>query len=787
MNLSIEVTRCYHCGEENQNSIFHDRHVFCCQGCVGAYNIIQELGHGNYYQHREKFANKPKQLKTPRVNLDDYRELQTKEFYIEGIHCASCVWLNERVLRDLPGVADINISFVNNKLSLTWNNKASHLEQINARLNSLGYNLRASSVRGEINVSMMKRLAVAGFFAGNMMLISIALYSGFFSGIDKFTKNIFHFLGFCFSTPVLFYSARPLWVSAIQNLKRGNLVADFLTIFSLMAAYTYSIYASLTGGEVFFDAVTSVVFIILIGRYLEMKLKNRIASSIDRLEEKLPTELSKLEKNRKTETLVEDLKIGDRILIESGETFPIDCRLVSQFSEVSEVSITGEYQPIVKSKGDIIRAGSKVLGENIEAQVMSTVKQSSLEKMKQILQKNLHSDGENYARYNFAFVAGIFILSVGFFFANLFYFNKSLSMSIIGSITLLIVACPCAFNLAIPLARALSLNRALKDGLLIRNIQRFFDLTQVNSVVLDKTGTLTHGRFQITKVVAEGTNEKEYSLQLATEIEAKSKIEHPIRTALLSYSRTHSNSIKRSRYIRGKGMIARSADGSFYILGSSSLMNDYGISISKPNESRVTIVYLAQKRAKKTTLIAAFHLDDLEKPDSLDFIRYLKSQKKDVTVLTGDSISNEEYWKKKFEINDYYSQVGPKEKTEFIKRAKQRGNKVLMIGDGINDALALSTATTSFSFVKGSELATNSADVLLLQDSLFQFEAAFRLAKQTKAVIRQNLIFAILYNLTLIPIALLGFLMPLTAALFMSSSSLIVLLNSLRIKPGSNT
>lgn len=787
MNLAIEMTRCHHCGEENQNSIFHDRHVFCCQGCVGAYTIIQELGHGNYYQHREKFANKPKQLKTPRVNLDNSKELQTKDFYIEGIHCASCVWLNERVLRDQPGVADVNISFVNNKLSLTWNNKVSHLEQINARLNSLGYNLRASSVRSEINVSMVKRLAVAGFFAGNMMLISIALYAGFFSGIDKFTKNIFHFLGFCFSTPVLFYSARPLWVSAIQNLKRGNLVADFLTIFSLVAGYTYSIYASFAGGEVFFDAVTSVVFIILIGRYLEVKLKNRIDSSIDRLEEKLPTELTKLEKNRKTATLVEDLKIGDRILIKSGETFPIDCKLVSQFSEVSEVSITGEYQPIMKSKGDIIRAGSKVLGESIEAQVISTVKQSSLEKIKQILQKNLHSDGANYARYNFAFVAGIFILSVGFFFTNLFYFNKPLSMSIIGSITLLIVACPCAFNLAIPLARALSLNRALKDGLLIRNIQRFFDLTQVKSVVLDKTGTLTHGKFQITKVVAEGANEKEYSLQLAAEIEAKSKVEHPIRTALLSYARAHSNSIKGSRYIRGKGIMARSADGSVYILGSSSLMNDCGISISKPSESKVTIVYLARKRAKKITLIAEFHLDDLEKPDSLDFIRYLKSQKKDVTVLTGDSISNEEYWKKKFEINDYYSQVGPKEKTEFIKRAKQRGNKVLMIGDGINDALALSTATTSFSFVKSSELATNSADVLLLQDSLFQFESAFRLAKQTKAVIRQNLLFAILYNLTLIPIALLGFLMPLTAALFMSSSSLIVLLNSLRIKPSSTT
>jgi Cu+-exporting ATPase len=786
---------------------------FCCKGCQGVYHLLQDEHLDSFY---DKLGNKT--IAPPlHTSLDDLGKFDTPSFYktyvkededgfckvdliIEGIHCAACIWLNEKVLHDMDGIIEANINFTNNKAKIVWDEESVKLSKIIEKIRSIGYNAYAyDSNVAEEKANKSKRdyfirMMVAVFATMNIMMLSVAKYTGFFTGISSEVKHLIHIGEFILTTPVLLYSGWIFYKGAYFGLKNRILNMDFLVASGATLTYIYSLYILFGGaGESYFDSVTMIITFVLVGKYLEVLGKKGAVDTLDKIKSQIPLYATVIKEDKKEEIAIEDIQIGDTIEIKDGEKASVDGIVISGQSSFNESSMTGESLPVSKAKGDVVYSGTLNTGSLIRYEATKTYEDSTFNSIVTLLEDSLNSKPQIEHKANeiskgfsiailslslLTFIVWYFFgLDLGFDYDGADHFEKSF----IVAVSVIVIACPCALALATPIASLVGVSQLAKKGLLFKEAKFIEELAKTSKVVVDKTGTITNGEL---KVVRSRIMDKNiHKLNLLYSLLDSST--HPVSVSVKAHLLKRFPSVEHKKLhdiksIQSKGLEAKYTnveDTTFSILGGN-------IELLRKNKIfyKFDSDYTVYLFAINGRVIATFELEDTVKKAAKDFVDHLHGQNIEVIMLTGDNESVAKKVAAQVGIDNYKANVNPIEKSQYIQELRQQGHTVVMAGDGVNDAVALSHANVGVAMGSGADISISISDIVLLNNRLQSLQEAFIISKRTYGFIKQNLGISLLYNIVTIPLAMAGFVMPLVAALSMSLSSLLVVANSLRIK-----
>lgn len=806
--------KCNHCHLEfDKNIMIKDNDLnFCCKGCQGVYHLLKSDGLESFY---EKLGNKtiapPIEVfndditKFDSLNFYDNYVSKTKEGFnqidliIEGIHCAACVWLNEKILFDTKGIVEANINFTTNKARIIWDDDILKLSQIILKIRSIGYNAYAydSSV-ADIAASKAKqdyfvRIMVAVVCTMNIMMLSVAKYTGFFTGITPEVMQMIHLGEFILSTPVLFYSGWVFYKGAYYGLKNKMVTMDLAVSTGATLSYIYSLTILLGAkGDSYFDSVAMIITFVLVGKYLEVIGKKSAVDTLDKIKSTLPLEAVIINGNEKKVVALNSVNIGDIVEIKAGDKVPVDGKVISGNGSFDESTITGESIPVYKKVGDAVFSGTINLDSLIHFEVTKNFKNSTFSSIVSLLEDSLNSKPSIQIKANkisrgfsatilsLAFATFLvwyfFGLDLGFIYEGTNQFERSF----IVAVSVIVIACPCALALATPMASLVGISELAKKGLLFKEAKFIETLAVASSVVFDKTGTLTKGELNVVK--ARILDDNIHKLNLLYSLIDSST--HPVSFSIKRYLEKNYNlelkKLENVKNIEAKGMSATYKnvdDKEFEILGGNvELLREFGI-YYKFDSSRTVYLFAINKR-----VIATFELEDEIKDGSKELINYLQNKNIEVIMLTGDNEQVASRIAKELGIKKYLSHQTPVSKADFIKELKKQNKVVVMVGDGVNDSVALSSSDVAIAMGNSADISLAVSDVVLLNSTLKSLKEAFVISNKTYKHIKQNLAFSLLYNATTVPLAMAGFVIPLIAALSMSLSSLIVVLNSLRIK-----
>jgi len=585
---------------------------------------------------------------------------------------------------------------------------------------------------------------------------------------------------------VVFYSSRVFFTSAWSDLKRLHFGMDVPVSLALGSAYLASIWATLTNtGEVYFDSVVMFTFFLLLGRFLEMGVRHKAGQVADALVRLLPQTATRIDKNSQgneiqTVIAANELALEDRVIIKPGETIPADGNVIEGFSSVNESLLTGENLPLQKQIGDELIGGTLNVESPLTMKVMKLGDSTMLSSIIRLLDRaqtekpNLAKFADKSAAW---FVLALLVVAL-LVFISWWFIDPSRAFWV--ALSVLVITCPCALSLATPAALTATTGNLTQKGVLTTRGHALETLSKVTRVIFDKTGTLTHGRHQLIGIDVLGGLDQSKCKQLAAGLEVSS--EHPLAKALSEISDSHTVFDKLSAE-SGKG-VAGFYQGEEYRLGSLGYVSHLTVSILQQVkadaniDSPITTVYLA----KQGQWLAAFHLQDEIRKESRAAIDSLLSSGVNISLLSGDNDAAVKSVAETLGISNYQAKLLPADKLNAVQTLQSKGEVLAMIGDGVNDAPVLAAANVSIAMGKGSQLAQASADMILLSEDLNQIPASIKLSKRMQTIIHQNFSWAILYNVIAVPIAAMGFITPWMAAIGMSMSSLLVVLNALRLK-----
>ncbi|KAB7884768.1 heavy metal translocating P-type ATPase [Poseidonibacter ostreae] len=806
--------KCNHChlSFDDEVMIKEKELNFCCKGCQGVYHLLKSDGLDSFY---DKLGNK---TITPPLNLEDddiskfdtpsfmknYTSLNKDGFYevdliIEGIHCAACVWLNEKILHDTKGLIEANINFTTNKAKVIWDGDELKLSDIILRIRSIGYNAYAydSSVADEKATKAKReyfiKMMVAVIASMNIMMLSVAKYTGFFTGITPEVMNMIHIGEFLLSTPVLFYSGWVFFKGAYFGLKNKMLNMDFLVSSGALLTYIYSLFILFGAkGESYFDSVAMIITFVLVGKYLEVIGKKSAVDTLDKIKSSLPLEAVVIKGENKKQVALNSINIGDIIEIKTGEKVPVDGVIIKGEGAFDEASLTGESLPIFKKIGDSVYSGTINTNNLIHFEVTKDFKNSTFSSIVTLLEDSLNSkpkiqDKANEVSRGFTvsiltlslitfLVWYFFGLDLGFDYEGTSHFEKSF----IVAISVIVIACPCALALATPIASLIGISELAKKGLLFKEAKFIESLAKVNSVVFDKTGTLTKGELTVVKALILNEDIEKLNLLYSLLDTSTHPISKSVKKYLLSKYDLKLEKLSNIRNIDAKGMSAQftNSEGKALSLigGNLDLILEEKIKYDLKVENSVFIFAIEDE------VIASFELVDEVKDYAKDLIQYLQNKNIEVIMLTGDNEQVASKVSSQLNIKKHLSKQTPISKAAYIKSLRTSGKIVVMVGDGVNDSVALSNADVAIAMGTSADISMAVSDIVLLNSSLTSLKDAFEISSRTYNFIKQNLAISLVYNLVTIPFAMLGYVIPLVAALSMSLSSLLVVLNSLRIK-----
>ena len=810
----MSKVKCNHCHLEfTEEIMIKDGDLnFCCKGCQGIYHILKDDGLDSFY---DKLGNKtitpPLKLdnndlsKFDSLNFLDNYVSKTKEGFsqidliIEGIHCAACVWLNEKVLHDTNGIIEANINFTTNKAKIVWDEDKLKLSEIILKIRSIGYNAYAyDSSLADVQASKAKRdyfirMMVAVIASMNIMMLSVAKYTGFFTGISEEVKNMIHIGEFLLSTPVLFYSGWIFYKGAYFGLKNRMLTMDFLVASGATLTYIYSLFILFGAkGESYFDSVAMIITFVLVGKYLEVIGKKSAVDTLDKIKSSIPLEATVILNNSRKMVALNSLNIGDIIELKAGEKIPVDGKIILGAGFFDESSMTGESIPVYKKDNDDIFSGTINVDSLIQYEVTKSFKNSTFSSIVALLEDSLNSKpkiqtkaaeiSKGFSITILSLALGTFLvwyffgLDLGFDYDGTNHFEKSF----IVAVSVIVIACPCALALATPMASLIGISELAKRGLLFKEAKFIETLAVANTVVFDKTGTLTKGELNVVKAII--LDENIYKLNLLYSILNAST--HPVSTSIKKYLLSiYDLEIKKLtdvKNIEAKGMSAvyTNVDGrAFKLLGGNiELLKQNDIHYEFDSDKTVYLFTINKE------VIATFELEDEIKDNAQNLIKFLQEKNIEVVMLTGDNEKVASRIAKQLNINKYFSTQTPISKANYIKELKKQNKIVVMVGDGVNDSVALSSADVAIAMGNSADVSLAISDVVLLNSTLSSLQDAFLISNKTYKFIKQNLGLSILYNMVTIPLAMFGYVIPLVAALSMSLSSLMVVLNSLRIK-----
>ena len=806
--IKIECNHC-HLSFDEKIMIKENDLNFCCGGCQSVYHILKSENLDSFY---EKLGNKT--IKAPlQVSNDDLSKFDSENFLnsyttitkdgfvqidliLEGIHCAACVWLNEKVLYDTKGVIEVNINFTTNKARVVFNSDILKLSDIIKKIRSVGYNAYAyDSSIADKEASKAKqdyfvRIMVAVVCTMNIMMLSVAKYTGFFTGMSIEVKNMIHLAEFILTTPVLFFSGFVFYKGAYFGLKNRIVNMDLLVSSGATMTYVYSLFVLFGAkGESYFDSVAMIITFVLVGKYLEVIGKKSAIDTLDKIKSTLPLEAIVVKDGKKETKALNLVQVGDLIELKIGEKVPVDGKIISGNASFDESSLTGESIPVYKKTGDNIFSGTVILDSTILFEVVKDFKNSTFSSIVTLLEDSLNSKPKIQTLANkisrrfsliilsIAFITFLvwyyFGLDLGFYFEGVNQFERSF----ITAISVVVIACPCALALATPMASLVGISELAKKSLLFKEAKFIETIANATTVVFDKTGTLTKGELEVSFV--EFFNKDERSINLLYSLLDSSN--HPVSIAVKRYIKENfevSNvSLEDIKNIEAKGLSAR-YENIEILGGNEALLKEFDVKINIHLNSKFTqYLFCIDKK-----IVANFELKDELKDDAKELIEYLKEQNIESIMLTGDNNFVASSIAKELEISNYKANLTPKDKADFIKDLKNSGKTVVMVGDGVNDSVALASSDVAIAMGNSADVSMMVSDVVMLNSKLKSLKDAFIISKKTYKHIKQNLAFSLIYNTITIPIAAAGFIIPLFAALSMSLSSLVVVLNSLRIK-----
>jgi len=776
----------------------------CCYGCQAVAQAIVDSGNADFYRHRTATsptgqALLPDFIRQTRVY--DHPEIQ-KTFVrtrgehrreaaliLEGIVCAACVWLNERHVAQLPGVLDVQVNYATHRARVSWDETQIQLSDILQAIHHIGYTAHPYDPQQQQQAfererrNQLRRIGIAGVLGMQVMVLSIALYAGGWSGMDAGFKTLFRWVGLLLTTPVLLYSGAPFFRGAWRDLRNRSVGMDVPVALGILVAYGGSVHASWTGqGEVYYDSVVMFIFFLLSSRYFELMARKRGAETLEQLSHALPTMATRLtttEAGERQELIpITELQAGDTVLVRPGETIPADGSITAGESSVTEALLTGESTPVSKGPGARLIGGSI----NIESPLTLRVEQVGLETvLAEIVRLLEQAQNEKPAITRLAdrvaswFVGAVLVVAAA---VGVYWWQQAPGSWLPVLVSVLVVTCPCALSLATPTAISAATGTLLGYGLLTTRGHSLETLARCSHVIFDKTGTLTLGTPVITRIVCLSHLDERTVLGIAAALEQQS--EHPVGKAIVTAAAGSKSYVTRDfRNFPGAGISARIEERQWFIGNAAFIAahTDAGIEMLPENAEYGSHVLLADAQQ----LHALFTLRDAMREEAPAVVRALQRAGKQVFLMSGDHPAAAQQLAGDAGIEVVYGGMTPADKLSRVQSLQQQGAVVAMVGDGINDAPVLAAADVSIVMRDAASISQASADMVLLSNHLGALHRGILLARKTLRIIKQNLSWAVGYNLVALPAAALGHVAPWMAAIGMSSSSLLVVLNALRL------
>lgn len=802
---------CYHCGlpipddVDLSVTVAGEPRSMCCFGCQAVAQSIVENGLDDYYRSRDAMPESPREAVPAildQLALFDHADFQksfVKELgecereaslLLEGITCAACIWLNEQHVGRLPGVTAVDINYATRRARVRWDESRVKLSDILGAIAAIGYRAYPYDAAKNEEISRKERrdalwrLWVAGF---GMMQVMMYAYPVYIADGDMAPdiESLMRWASLLLTMPVIFYSSAPFFRNAWRDIKLRRVGMDVPVALGVGAAFVASCWATLAqAGEVYFDSVTMFIFFLLGGRYLEMTARQKALSVTEALAKLLPAFAQKMPNfpaDRSIEQcVVADLHPGDHVLVRAGDIVPADGRIVEGVSCANESLLTGESKPVTKSPGDVVTGGAINAESPLVVQVEQVGEGTRLSAIIQLMERaaaekpKIVELADRIASYFVAVLLAVAVLvAVGWYFVDP---SKVLWITV----SVLVVTCPCALSLATPIALTVAAGALAKDGLLVTRGHAIETLARATHFVFDKTGTLTTGRMHLVDVLPTAVLGRAEVLAIAAALEYSS--EHPVANALRRAAGDSLPGVSDLRSEPGQGIEAVVA-GRRCRIG----RPEYALGLGRallPGQAAAwldsgdTVVVLGDA----DDCLALFRIGDEIRPESAALITELRAAGKHVVLLSGDAENVARRVAGSLGIDDVRAGVTPQGKHECVSALQAAGGVVAMVGDGVNDAPVLAQAQVSVAMGGGAQLARTQADFVLLSENLDHLRHGLRRARRTLQVIRQNLWWSFAYNFVALPLAIAGYVTPWIAGIGMSASSLLVVLNSLRIQ-----
>lgn len=700
------------------------------------------------------------------------------EFTIPEMHCSGCISAIERGLADLPLVGQVRANLSLKSVSVIWDAKLGSATDITNKLDKLGFDHHLSDPASGSSTydlkgrSLLLSLAVAGFAAANIMLLSVSVWSG----ADQETTQLFHLISGLIAIPAVFFAGRPFFKSAAKALSMKRLNMDVPISLAVLLALGMSVHESLVGGEeAYFDASVTLLFFLLIGRYLDHLMRQKARGAVERLSSLSAKDGMLVDRTGEISHIgLKDILPGMHLRVFAGERFPVNGEIISGRTELDRSHVSGESESIVAGKGALIEAGTLNMTASVDIKATTSAEDSFLAEMRNMMEAAEQGRG-NYVRIAdrmaSIYAPAVHLLALIAFIGWMVVTGGDWHTSLYTAIAVLIVTCPCALGLAVPVAHVIGANRLMQNGILMRDGTALERLATINSVVFDKTGTLTNGAPVVTGI--HGLDESDIPV-----LKALSRASgHPIAKAINRSIQGDWQDLKISdvKEIPGFGIEAK-ADGKQIRLGKPDWVAVITETPSVPSEDNQSVSF-----AVAGSPAAYFELEDELRPGAREVVGVLSKRGLGLEILSGDSFNKVSALARKVGIQQFLSAQTPGDKIGHITSRKEAGDQPLMVGDGINDAPALAAGHVSMVPASASDVGRHAADFVFTRNSLEAVSFAFDTARATDQIVKQNFGLAIAYNCIAVPLALAGLVTPLVAAIAMSASSIVVVANSFRI------
>lgn len=806
---------CFHCGLPTQRNVSEHLSVlgkdryFCCHGCKAVCKTIIDSGLEDYYRTRDNNS-LPSQKSNLQELLDklsiyDDQNVQKsfvqrhenwREAYLilEGIRCSACVWLNELQLRKQQGVIDVHIDEVTQRARVRWDPDQISLSKILAAIVMIGYQAHPyepshyQQLQRENKRKNTERLIFAAFIG--MIPMHFALATWFIGGPDARGQLAnWEILGrwtsLFVTLSILVYPAQEFFYGVWSDLRRRVIGMDVPIVLGLCSAFFLSMYSTITAsGEVYFESISMFVLFILLSRRLEHQAKIKASDQLERLALNQPQEASLIVDNNEIRRVsVSDINPGDKIRILPGEQVPVDCHIIQGQSSFDESLLSGESLPVEHKPGDRIIAGSVNYNQAVIASALNDEMSSTIVEISRLAEAGLQKKPDQAIladRIASGFVSIILLIALV---SGVFWWLNGNDQWLVISISILIVTCPCALALATPIALTISSSLALKMGVLAVNMSVFDKLTSIDVFAFDKTGTLTQGEPQLVEYHWFCDNGKDKAQSVLRSLVESS--EHPLARAVKSHVQVEKMDMGDVKNHVGLGLEAIYRE-EIWRYGSPEFACQEIDLDSLPESGRIRSLlnsaFSISCLSRGPNLVAILQFEDMPRQGVQPAISGLHKLGIQPVILSGDSESGVKKIATGLGIEHYQSRLTPAMKMSWVQQQQSQGNTVAMIGDGINDAPTLACADVSFSLSESTGLANLHSDFIVLGSDLSVLPRMLELATNTRRKIRQNLGWAILYNILAIPFAVAGLVPPWLAAIGMSVSSIIVIYNSMRLQ-----